>query len=89
MFTKKLSKVEVECGLIRFGAENRKMFPTNGSTIVMIDNKEEEYETRVHRTVNRVDGLTAMHKNNNAREGTTVTVQKVDGRNNTYRVICQ
>ena len=89
MFTKKLSKVEVECGLIRFGAENREMFPTNGSTITMIDSKGEEYETHVHRTVNRVDCLTAMNKNNNAREGTTVIVQKVDGRNNTYRVIYQ
>lgn len=87
MFTKKLSKIEVECGLIRFGTENREMFPTNGTSIVMIDNKGEEYETHVHRTVNRIDGLTAMHKRNNAHEGTTVTIQKVGERNNTYRVI--
>ena len=89
MFTKKLSKVEVEYGLIRFGAENCEMFPSNGSSIVMIDNSGEQYETHIHRTVNRIDGLTAMHKNNNAHEGTIVTVQKIDGRNNTYRVIYQ
>ena len=38
MFTKKLSKIEVECGLIRFGADNRDMFPANGETVRFIDN---------------------------------------------------
>lgn len=67
MFTKKLSKIEVECGLIRFGADNREMFPANGETVRFIDNKGEEYVTHIHRSVNRVDGLTAMHKNNNVK----------------------
>ena len=86
MFTKKLSKIEVECGLIRFGADNREMFPANGETVRFIDNKGEEYVTHIHRSVNRVDGLTAMHKNNNAHEGTIITVRAIEGYN-TYQVI--
>ena len=87
MFTKKLSKIEVECGLIRFGANNKEIFPANGESVKFIDNHGEEYITHTHRTVNRIDGLTAMHKNNNAHEGTTITVKAIDGYGNTYQVI--
>ena len=87
MFTKQLSKIEVAFGLVRFGADNRDMFPANGETVRFIDNHGEEYITHTHRTVNRVDGLTAMHKNNNAHEGTTITVRAIDGQDYSYQVI--
>jgi hypothetical protein len=87
MFTKQLSRIEVKCGLIRFGSDNRDMFPANGETVRFIDNYGEEYITHTHRTVNRVDGLTAMHKNNNAHEGTTITVRAIDGQDYSYQVI--
>ena len=89
MFTKELSKIEVKCGLIRFGVADKDFFPAKGETIVMIDNHGEEYITHVHRTACRIDGLTAMHHNNNAHEGTSVAIQKIDGRKNAYKVIYQ
>ncbi len=89
MFTKHLSKIEVECGLIRFGVADKDFFPAKGETIVMVDHRGEEYITHVHRTVYRIDGLSAMHQNNNAHEGTSVAIHKIDGRKNAYKVIYQ
>ena len=89
MFTKQLSRIEVECGLIRFGADHKEMFPTNDETVIFVDNHGKEYVTHTHRTVNRIDGLTAMHKNNKAHEGTTITIHPIQGRDNTYKIIYQ
>lgn len=89
MFTKQLSQIEVQCGLIRISASERQDFPAPGQTVTLIDNHGDEYVSHMHNQVGRIDGLTAMHRNNNAHEGTSITVQAVDGRPHTFKVIYQ
>ena len=86
MFTKELSLDEIKFGEILFSEESMEMFPMNGEEIILVDVYQERYRTHIHPTVNCIEGVWAMHKNNEAQEGMTITIRLMDPLHNVYRV---
>lgn len=86
MFIKELALDEVKFGEIWFSDENKEFFPMHGEELTFVDVTGQKYTARVHPIKNYIEGVWAMHKNNEAQEGTTITVRTIDVRYSTYRV---
>lgn len=86
MFIKELALDEVKFGEIWFSDESIEIFPLHGEEVTFIDVTGQKYTGLIHPNKNRIEGLWAMHKNNEAQEGTTITIRTIDDRYSTYRV---
>ncbi len=86
MFIKELILDEVKFGEIWFSDDSAEIFPLHGEEVTFIDVIGQKYTGRIHPNNNRIEGLWAMHKNNEAQEGTTITIRTIDARYSTYRV---
>ncbi|MBR1550649.1 MAG: hypothetical protein IJ634_08460 [Bacteroidales bacterium] len=86
MFTKELLLDEIKFGEILFSDDSMDMFPRNGEEIILVDVYQERYIAHIHPSENSIVGVWAMHKNNEAQEGMTITIRLIDPLHNTYRV---
>lgn len=68
-----LNKTEVTYGLINISGI-REYFPPAGEKVVLVDDEGKEYDTRMHKTAARIDGLTEWHKTHQTRVGDIVTL---------------
>ncbi len=86
MFIKELALDEVKFGEIWFSDDSADIFPLHGEDVTFIDVTGQKYTGRIHPNKNCIEGLRAMHKNNEAQEGATITIRTIDVRYSTYRV---
>lgn len=69
-----LNKSAIEWGLISFPKSIRHHFPLSGEQITIIDGRGESYPTTMHKTANRIDGLTKFHNDNGHKLGDILTL---------------
>jgi RecB family endonuclease NucS len=68
-----LNKTEVKWGLISVSGI-REYFPQVGEKVVLVDEEGKQYDTRMHKTAARIDGLTDWHKTHQTKVGDIVTI---------------
>lgn len=68
-----LSETEVNYGLINV-ADIREYFPPPGADITVFDEEGKKYDTKMHSTAARIDGLTEWHKTQQTKIGDIVTL---------------
>lgn len=69
----RLSEAEVEYGLIRVVGV-REHFPPPGAELIVYDDEGKKYNTKMHNTASRIDGLTEWHKTHQTKKGDVVTM---------------
>ena len=73
-FERKLIYTEVKYGLI-YIKKYRGYFPERNMKIDIYDKDGKKYTTKMHKTADRIDGLTKLYKNHKAEIGDIVIIQ--------------
>lgn len=84
-FQRRLDYTEITYGLLMV-RENRAFFPKVGEAVTIIDEDGQRFETHMHRSQPRIDGLTSLLRKHNAKIGDLVSIEVEIGNIGTAKV---
>ncbi len=84
-FHRILTYTEPKYGLI-YVSEFRDLFPPPGHKVVILDEADELFETKMHSELSRIDGLKRLHRKHNTKEG-DIAIINVDPQKMGYATV--